>query len=91
MRSSIQRSSTSEMPIRSVPEVTASQSSEEQRGRQVEQRHPQLGTEPAARLRESQAEVQKNGRREQTGRHIAEVDDLIEAVQLAGVMEARTR
>ena len=33
--------------------------------------------------------MQKKSRREQTGQHVAEQDDRIEAVQLAGVVERR--
>ena len=43
--------------------------------------------QPAARLGEGKAEVKKNRRSQDAGHHVAEINDLIEGIQLTGVME----
>jgi len=55
--------------------------------RNVDHDDPRPLAEPSALLREHQAEVQEDGRREQPGQHIAVVHGLVETVQLPCVVE----
>jgi hypothetical protein len=86
MRSSIQRSSTRRDADPQGPEVTASQSAKSSAGgryniaTQTLERNQRRGS---GKVRQK---CRKSGR-EQAGRHIAKVDDFIEPIQLAGVME----
>ena len=60
---------------------------EDEGGRHVEQRHLPLASQPVAALGEVQAEVQEDGGREQAGGDVGKVDELVEIVELAGVVE----
>ena len=45
--------------------------------------------DPLLGLGKNKAEVQKQGRRQKTGHHIAQINHLVEIIQLSGIMEGR--
>src|SRR6185312_4209803 len=62
--------------------------SEKNSSRHIEQKSAETGPDDAAGVGKSEAEMKKQRRREQACSDVAPINDLVEIIQLPGVMEA---